>query len=414
MADDDPCRLRQEQEHAFHSASTVWTTNGESRERSRSKPQHHHHPATSMEEPSLMLPLNPLDGLTDRVQRVWQSYRSLVKQHRVKLELADDAVDRMLFWIPYHENAQAWREVVYGLFSLNRLAMDCATQEPESIQNSHGTTLIVAKPSIPATSLRIALTITHCLMPSILEMVSSNSAVSSRRRQQTLARLYLERFKFVLRLVILVSYWKDSLKQQKGNPSPPMLGLVTDGGTFNVDQPPGLTLDQEQALHKRQAYVGRRSGRTVVKYKSTSTSTQQSSAIRVVLAELLYTLRPLYWASAEATHFPATDDDFRPSSSSLSSFSLLKAWLVTLGMDLTSLGLVKDQVNPATKEEWNRRRVKLFLYLLRSPIWNQLTAPTIETCSSVLRHIPLVGGLADSYLWDWILYQKHPYVSEEG
>jgi hypothetical protein len=383
-----------------------------------------------MEEPSpSLLPLNPLDGLlSDRVQQVWQSYRSLVKQHRVKLELADDAVDRLLFWVPYHENKQAWREVVYGLLSLNRLAMDCATQE-SSIDNSHGTTLLLPKqPSIPATSLRIALTVTHCLMPSILEMVSSNSTVSSRRRQQTLARLYLERFKFLLRLVLMVSYWKDSLDQQKkGNNSPIlMLGLVTDGGTYNIDQPTirGLTLDQEQALHKRHAYVGRRTGLSVAiksKFKSTTTTSPQqqsrSSAVQVVLAELLYILRPLYWASAEATHFPAIDDDDSRPSSSLSS-SLLKAWLVTLGMDLTSLGLLvktdQVQVNPATKAEWNRRRMKLFLYLLRSPIWSQLTAPTVGTCSSVLRHIPLVGGLADSYLWDWILYQKHPYVSEEG
>jgi hypothetical protein len=427
---DDPCRLRQEQDPDFQSASTVWTTDGESRERPRFKPQHR---ATTMEEPSpsLLPSPNPLDSLlSDRVHHVWQPYRSLVKKHRVKLELADDVVDRLLFWVPYHENKQAWREVVYGLLSLNRLAMDCATQdESSSIDNSYGTTLLVPKrPSIPATSLRIALTITHCLMPSILEMVSSsNSTVSSsRRRQQTTrARLYLERFKFILRLILMVSYWKDSLEhqQQTGSPLPLLLGLVTDGGTYNIDQPTrGLTVEQEQALYKRRAYVGRRTGRRlVVKSKSTTTTPQQpsqSSAIRVVLAELLYTLRPLYWASAEATHFPAMDDDSRPSLSYMS-FSLLKAWLVTLGMDLTSLGLLMktDQVqvnNPATKAEWNRRRMKLFLYLLRSPVWSQLTAPTVETCSSVLRHIPLVGGLANSYLWDWILYQKHPYVSEAG
>jgi hypothetical protein len=420
---DDPCRLRREQDPTFHSSSTLWTANGDSRERPRSKPQQHQATTTctgtsSMEEPirPSRLPLNPLDSLSDRVQQVWQSYRSLVKQHRVQLELADNAVDRMLFWVPYHEHhAQAWREVVYGLLSLNRLAMDCATQE--SIENSHGTTLLLPKePSIPATSLRIALTITHCLMPSILEIVVSsnsnsnaNASISSRRRQQTLARLYLERFKFILRLILMTSYWKDSLDQQrqkKGNPNQSfILGLVTDGGTYSIDQPQGLTLDQEQALYKRQAYVGRRTGRSVVvvkpsnsKSKSTQSQSQpqSSSAIRVVLAELLYMLRPLYWASAEATHFPAIDDNDSRSSSSSSlplplSFSLLKAWLVTLGMDLTSLGLlrVKNQNqnhlhNPATQAEWNRRRMKLFLYLLRSPVWSRLTAPAVETCSSVL------------------------------
>jgi hypothetical protein len=86
-------------------------------------------------------------------------------------------------------------------------------------------------------------------------------------------------------------------------------------------------------------------------------------------------------------------------------------------MDLISLGLLSKQGkngNSHSKDEWNRRRMRLFVYLLRAPIWNRLTSPFLDQTTSVIQKVPLIGGLVHSYLWDWIFYWKHPLYSEEG
>lgn len=165
-------------------------------------------------------------------------------------------------------------------------------------------------------------------------------------------------------------------------------------------------------MERRRNYVGRRTGLKIT--KQSDESKPQSTTSHLILGELLYILRPLYWASAEAQHYHAVDHD----DSSLSpSLSLLKAWVTTLGMDLASLNLLSRQRkngNRWSQEEWNRRRMKLFLYLLRSPIWSRGTSPAMERTSSIVQRIPLLGNLVDACLWDWIMYWKHPYVSEEG
>ena len=86
-------------------------------------------------------------------------------------------------------------------------------------------------------------------------------------------------------------------------------------------------------------------------------------------------------------------------------------------MDLASLRLLADQQrsgNPWAVEEWNRRKKRLLLYLLRTPAWTRLTGPVLEKSTGVLRKLPLLGQLIDVCLWDWVLYWKLPYVAEEG
>jgi hypothetical protein len=423
------------------------------------------------------------------IDRAWKSYRSLVQKHRTSFELADAMIDRLLFWAPHQHNNDdpnhhaRWREVVYGLLSLHRLAMDCACasqqQEEEDddddsprLEHSFGTTTTTAAATIKnenglppqllnATSIRIALTVLNCITPSLLELVPSSQshkykyddasppqqeqqqydALLQRTRKQTTLRVYLERLKFVLRLVLLGNYWKQSLllrdqqrRSQNGVTAAtataattfPTIGLLQAGGLYHVEERRrGLSLREQEAITRRQEYTGRRTGRVVVVRGNNTTTTSSWSGggggvwARTIAAELLFAIRPLYWASAEATHFQVVmNNNNNNNNNSSSSLSLLKSWLLTLGMDLTSLGLIfhmrKDN-NPLTREEWNRRRIKLFLYLLRSPIWNRLTHPSMEKLSLlVLRRIPLLGRLVEGYLWDWVAYWKHPFVSEQG
>ena len=360
-----------------------------------------------------------LDQVSNTFQQLWQSYRNVVLTHRIPLELADEATDRLLFWMPYHENdgnGSQWREVVYGLLSLNRLSMHCAQQS--DMPNSYGTTLRVDDPDVPATSIRIALSVIHCLMPTLLEMIG-NSDPSSRSKRQTTRRLRLEQLKFALRLFLLASYWKQSLiesesSQDADGPGIMGIGILQDGGMYHVDQPPGVSLEEARAINKRHNYIGRRTGLKLTKEQSTPKTASRLSSLRnLMIGELLHILRPLYWASAEAQHY--TIHQQLDGASSSSSLAFLKPWLVTLAMDLTSLGLLSNQRrNRWSIEEWNRRRMKLFLYLLRSPVWSRVTSPVLERSSWVIQKFPFWGKFIDAYLWDFIMYWKHPYVSEEG
>ena len=134
------------------------------------------------------------DQVSQALRICWTKYRNLVLKYRVPLELADEAIDRLLFWMPYHEgdgNGPPWREMIYGILSLNRLSMHSAQEQ--SIENSYGTSVRVSnQPDIPATSIRIALSVINCLLPSVLEMVQTMNS-SSRIEKQTKADCHQRR-----------------------------------------------------------------------------------------------------------------------------------------------------------------------------------------------------------------------------
>jgi Peroxisomal membrane protein (Pex16) len=419
-----------------------------------------------------------LDGVDSHLQSGWGAYRSAVQRYRTSLNLIDEAIDRILYLVPLHEeehegystSGSSWREILYGLLSLNRLGMDCscAIQPEPSFGMTIRTETIPTTTMLPITKIRIVITVIHCIMPSLLELVPSLSASSSflssrsafsRAKKQTAVRLLLERIKCALRLALMVSYWIQSFQEQQQSRTcqpygdgavvtaqapkttvMPILGLLRRGGMYQPDELPCLSLHQEQALERRRTYVGRRTGRRVVPCDSTDHGRPQSILFptgRLVVAELLYVLRPLLWATAEAkTGYAAITMDHHPSPGgvggtlSIYSLSLLKPWLLTLLMDLTSLQLtqhlsgtmdrgrnnhgISNYRKRLTCDEWNRRRMNLFFYLLRSPLWNLATAPMMEHLCSIVQRFPLVGGLMERYLRDYILYWKHPFSSEES
>jgi Peroxisomal membrane protein (Pex16) len=174
---------------------------------------------------------------------------------------------------------------------------------------------------------------------------------------------------------------------------------------------------------------------------------------RLVVGEFLYIFRPLFWAQAQwdgYNHEYATRqmavvtasaaarvnnpillvDDVTAArggggsnGDSLQSWQW-KAWLISLGMDVMSLmglsslatapptiAVSRSSNNPATAQEWKRRRLRLLLYLLRSPVWEAYTERRIT--DRVSRHLPLVGNLLATYLQDWLYYWK-VYRAEEG
>lgn len=343
--------------------------------------------------------------ISSSIQRLWGSYRDCLRKHQVPLQLVDDLVARIVFWIPpsSHDLSEKsrWREVVYGLVSLNRLVMDLAVAHDEVV-NSYGTSLKPATaPTVPATTLRILLTVTHNLMPTVLELVRSHP------QKQTECRLWLERIKFMLRLVLLTSYWN----QLQNEPYDVVGGLLQDGGMYYSGfQQSVPTAVNVLSLRYRREYVGRRTGRRVMSCGEGANDGGEERQnrnlwIRLMVGEILRSYRPLYWAQAE-----------RNESKSGNLQQLWKAWILALVMDVTSLKCLSGAVcrdNPVSQAEKSRRRLKLFLYLLRSPVWERTTEPTVLRTAGIIRRVPLLGRLVENYLWEWLFYWKHPFVCEE-
>ncbi|KAL3931239.1 MAG: hypothetical protein SGBAC_011398 [Bacillariaceae sp.] len=405
----------------------------------------------------------------------WDSYKLVLRRYRIPLELAEEALERILFWMPHSDPEDPdnpvqpqWREVLFGLLSLHRLSMYCALEETEgALENSYGMTIQTKEqPSIPATRIRIYLSILHCLMPTLLEVLpskrNSKRNPSARQHSQNGVRLRLEQVKFGLRLYLLGSYWiQQQQRQQQSKEGESWLetlkssafnvGILQAGGMFDVvGQGSGLHSQEAERLGRRKEYMGRRTGLSIrlangsdkiLPPSLSSTSTRVSGnaetsgngycsqdrrkrkvhLIGILIGELLHIMRPLYWASAEAYSSNDATSCTLPDLEQISSSTLkmLKPWIETLLMDLVSLKLLwknatKNSGNPWTYDEWKRRKGRLLLYLLRGPIWSKITHPVLEKGSAIWTKIPILGRLLDVFLWDWILYWKLPYIAEEG
>jgi peroxin-16 len=373
-----------------------------------------------------------------RNKNIWKLYQAWVQTHQNTLMLADETISRLLLWTPHAEasNTSRWREIIWGFLSLHRLAVDLALRDDHS-NDEHGTSIHVPVDStFPATSIRIALTVLQCLGPIAQELVvirrtppsgiegslSQNAAARHDARQtvsrQARVRLHLEKARLALRAVLLIGYWRRMWQQHPTNTDAPNVppGLLMDGGLYHIQHSIQRTptVEQERARVERQQYRGRRTNRRVVTRRDDHSETQlsperrrlsfYSNALRVVLGELLYIIRPLYWAQAE-------DATVHQDSS-----KRWKAWAFALGIDLASLASLKkckDDGNEITKREWSRRRMRLLLYLLRSPIWERYSQRGAAGLSGAVEVVPLLGKLLTSYLWDWLYYWKL-YRAEEG
>ena len=395
----------------------------------------------------------------------WYPMNSWVHRHRDTLWLLDASASRLLSLWPVQMDGDnndndtarsSWRPVAWGLLELHRLLLDWTEEQqqqehPNSNSSScgSGTSVQVTPPPAYAAQLRWALTALQTLAPVALELVSTRSSNQQQQAKVVVVRRTVERIRFVLRLTLLLKYWKQLHQQQQQqqqssySPSwtqvsvPP--GLLLQGGRVFFDHQSNVTnsiptLEQEQYRIQRNQNVGPRTGRTLRiptssysnnnnnnnnnnAYSTTSTTTTTTSTDtirwRTYVGELLYILRPLLQAELEAVAATST--------ASLPSQRLLQhSWMWGLVLDLLSLQCLRvisstsTVNNPATVQEWNRRRMRLLLYLLRAPVTHRVTEPVIQRVANVAQQrIPLVGGWVHNYLWDTLYYWKE-YRLEEG
>jgi Peroxisomal membrane protein (Pex16) len=489
---------------------------------------------------------------------IWDKYKSFAQNHHIELDMAEDVISRVLFWLPHRSSSSSssssirettdsqhgsfvklssspsssyWREVIYGFLSLHRLVLNLALQEQQQQQSSsilrpstsssgYGMTVqSLDEPSVPAVGIRIALTVVQSILPSVLAIAEVTIALKSedenrlgeddsihflqRKVQRTTRmKLYIEQFRFVLRMYLLCNYWKQQQQQQldnnsrddklvqqssNGNPqspsssgrsyrrivdevvgysslssSPAFVGIMMDGGVYYADQDSqqsqqqqqGISWDAAEALARREVYVGRRTGWR----QSNDNNSQQldvdtsqedspsgsqpmlslsrmclpsfirSRSFQIKVAEFLHVVRPVIWAWCEAQYPLATLDVSSSERSRQDRRRLWQAWILSLGTDIASIQLLetannnyhhryrrhsheRSRVNHTNEDymyEINRRKMALLLYGLRCPMWNIVTSPKLLDggISAILQRLPLVGGLLDTAVWDWVMYYK--------
>jgi hypothetical protein len=270
-----------------------------------------------------------------------------------------------------------------------------------------------------------------------------STGASSRRRlpgsatEQRLVsvRRNVERARFLLRLALLVQYWRRIVQWSRGRrpivgscaghvaPIDFSGGVLLRGGLYHA--PPGIPWQQEQSRRERCNYVGRRTGRRLVGAGATTKTTAapptiwslhwphgwRSNNLRTLLGELLYIARPLL--QAECNDYTASwSRQFKVWAFCLAvDLASLLAWPTSTQVRSTTGSLSVD--NPVTVQEMQRRQWRLLLYLLRAPVWERYTERSVQSVTRILDKIPLVGGLLHNYIWDWLYYWQL-YRSEEG
>lgn len=477
----------------------------------------------------------------------WNQYQQYVMKHQSILYLYDDILSRLLllFPLPNPDNINGsgpilrWREVLYGCLELHRILLQIAITSSSSPsaspldhveslhlvpKNIHGATTTMGTDDSTTTTtnkdsnefvttkhLRLVLTILQSIYPLSQELIRTFSIVLSNQNhnnnsipflaiisyRQAVVRRYMEWTRFVIRITMLLRYWKRVLARPNcTTPTKPSVldddqsgwcirrlpGLMRHGGSLYNHYTPydsndghtpaasaivynttGRYYEQEwqQRVERNNNYIGKRTGRRILSTTNTAqlghitheasqftpfyspsgmlhvlqrklsafNTSKTVHLVRIIFGELMYVCRPVVQAESEVRILRAV----RYETTALNNRNrpLLQSWAVCLVMDVISLlslntitneqnGNQRQQpqrqpfyTNPASVQELQRRRMRLWLYLLRAPIWEMYTEGTIQRFSDILYRLPLLGGLLRNYIYDYIYYWKF-HRAEEG
>jgi len=326
----------------------------------------------------------------------WNHYKRWAEKNALALDNMEGAFHQLLLWVPAsHPESETGqlREALWGVLQLHQLMRSLAVSRCETEQ-AYGTTVGLESDSSFPLAMRVGISAVQTLWPILQELCRDSSRPEETLRRQARVRSNLEHIRFFLRIGLLVSYWRRSRDtEEAGNVQP---GIMIGGGMFQSTRAP--IVGQEMSRIARLTYSGRRTGRRLVDNICYSSPTKYSR-LRTLLAELLYCLRPLLTARADA------DGE-----------STWKTWIQCLVIDVFSLLLLESddsKANEETKSEVSRRKMRLFLYVLRDPVWNGSTRPCIESTTNTLRRIPLVGSLGHNYVWELVMFWRS-IKAEEG
>ena len=103
-----------------------------------------------------------------------------------------------------------------------------------------------------------------------------------------------------------------------------------------------------------------------------------------LFGEACHIARPLAYAASMRLHGRKS---WRPLLVSASLDATIFACLSAAG------GADELRLSPGERAELRRRRASMAYYLMRSPVFDRVTAPALRGAGRVLRPVPLVGGL---------------------
>jgi len=269
----------------------------------------------------------------------------------------------------------------------------------------------------------------------------------------------IEKVKCLLRIVLMLYYhyqkYNNRRKELEKNREIPFhddYGILETGGILL----PGEE-DERDDFHRQQVqkqkeeeirtqkllkgYIGRRTGwsggRDNKQTSDTSNGNKGSLQTKVIncikaqaipglflVGDVLHIIRPYYYAKSQQEYhkYKSEETNYTPNGHVLK--SPLRSWIVSLCMDLFSqkilsmgLSLQSEQRGPSlpspcferTKEELQRRKLRLLLYLLRSPIWYTITDPILlRVVDRVLGRT--IGGYIRSVILCW---QQHHFMLDD-
>lgn len=391
---------------------------------------------------------NSVSSITRITAIYLDKYRRFLQRNRFALSLAEDGLGRLVLYAPrrivsqseenlYNNNGKILPETLYACINLwsllndtiyhgfgegNGLTVGTVDQPFDGLSSSkmetRGKAILL---------LRAILSVIECMAPSLeVSAYSKNDWKRRSTHHRHLNALFMsskiERVKFICRIGILtLNYYeriiflasrKDSAMHVLSS-----LGILEEGGLLEPNEHLTHSKHEHERI-KKLLYVGKRTGRQM-RYDENqvqsnmpiiATATPGVKIGMVLLGDLLHIYRPLYYVQSSLRNERIGGSKGR--------HAMIKSWVISLVLDLLSQRLIiagktvhkgsdghaVNIFSTSTKEELYHRKMRLALYLLRSPIWTMATYPIAEKISRVLAHVPLIGQPLVDYIMDVFNY----------
>lgn len=395
-----------------------------------------------------------------------EKYRRFLQRNRFVLSLIEDGLGRLVLYAPsrfiyqseedfYDDNSKVLPETLYAFINIWSLLNDAIYHG-----FGRGNGLTVGSLDRPVDGfchkkietrakvimlLRTILSMIECMAPSLevsaysrhgRRRSNSQSLGTSQAHHRHLNALTMsskiEKIKFICRMALFALNYSEQIKSftlQKDNAMNVLsnMGVLQEGGLLEPNEHLTFSRDENERV-KKLLYVGKRTGRQI-RYNVnqvqnvmplTAAATPTTKIGMLILGELMHVYRPLYYVQSSLRNESVGGNKGR--------HGMVKSWIVSLVMDLLSQRLiiagktvrkggsecVVDISSESTKEEMYRRKMRLAMYLLRSPVWNMATYPIAEKISRVIAHVPLVGKPLVHYLMDVLNYWQRWHFMQEG
>ena len=343
-------------------------------------------------------------------------YKEWMIVNRPMCQLLEDSMSRMLLYIAPTSGMNHSRvEIGYAILNIWSLLHDVLLLQLEKKEEEeNGLTIGYTNNHQKTIVLFTKLSIT------LLEYIAPAVEVTLCKNHHHQPLIYMEQIKCILRFVLLgIAYYTKN-----NNNKLPKRCLLQHGGMYlpssSHHHPSAL---EEEHQYQKLTYRGKRTGKSCTPTSTTripdtnTTSTLWGHSYKWLLADTLHIIRPLYWTSASSSSSSSSEDH---------SFGLWKAYWTSLAMDIISQKLVTSShpysnkvLSPSTLLEIQRRKQKLWFYLLRSPFWNTTTFPFLQrliaivstTKSSFLSRL-LLQPIVDYIMNTLHYYQSHHFMLE--